>query len=291
MAPRATMDGFDALRGFLAQRAVPGVEVLAGDVYRRALDGRVVAVRWPAAAADDGACARPSRLPGAGSGPGSGPGGAAAAALAALIAGPDADVAAAAAHLRGHALLGPLVRAAPGLRVPGHPDGAELAVRAILGQQVSVGGARTLAGRLTASYGTPLDRPAGGVTHAFPAPAALAAIEPEDLPMPRSRGRALVGLAAAVRDGRLDLSPDADPAAVRAGLLELWGIGPWTADYVLMRAFRAPDVLLVGDLGVRHALRALGADTSAAALRRLAQEVSPWGSYATMQLWHTLGAA
>ena len=124
----------------------------------------------------------------------------------------DCDPIAVSDAFGGDPVIGPLVRAAPGLRVPGHVDGHEVAVRAVLGQQVSVSGARTIAGRLVATYGRPLAEPEDGLTHLFPDAATLAALDPEDLPMPRSRGRALTGLCAALADGSvaLDRGPDRD---------------------------------------------------------------------------------
>ena len=186
----------------------------------------------------------------------------------------------------------PLVAARPGLRVPAHVDGFELAVRAVVGQQVSVAGARTILGRLVAEHGSSLDGIGlrDGVGRLFPTPEAIAAIEPVDLPMPRSRGRALASLAEAVVDGSVVLDRGADRAEVRASLLALPGIGPWTADYVAMRALGDPDVWLGTDLGVAHALRTLG--------RHLApgdgvdpaelESVRPWRSYAVIHLWSQL---
>ena len=170
--------------------------------------------------------------------------------------------------------LAPLVTTRPGLRVPGTWDPCELAVRAVLGQQVSVAAARTQAARLVERCGEPLPKPVGGVTHLFPAPEALAALDPEALPMPRARGRALVSLAAALACG-LD-------ARDRARLLALPGIGPWTADYVAMRC-GDHDVLLETDLGVRRALRRLGRPE--AELQRRAERWRPWRSYAVQHLW------
>ncbi len=173
------------------------------------------------------------------------------------------------ARLGADPLLGPLVRAAPGRRVPGHPDAAELAVRALLGQQISVAAARTLAGRLTAELGEPLREPRGGVTHRFPTPAALAALDPESLPMPRARGRALVRLAAALAEG--------------AGVDErLPGIGPWTTAYIALRS-GDDDAFLPTDLGVRHGLAALGADPARAA--ELAEAWRPYRGFAVAHLW------
>ncbi len=186
----------------------------------------------------------------------------------------------------GDRVIGRLVRARPGLRVPGHPDGDELAVRTIIGQQVSVAGARTVTGRIVTSHGTPLPEPEGALTHVFPDAATLAAVDPETLPMPRARGRALVALCGALAVGRIDLGRGADRDDVRRMLLDLPGIGPWTADYVAMRALGHPDVFLPTDLGVRDALRRLGHEPSHAV--SLADEWRPWRSYALLHLWHTL---
>ncbi|QIK77015.1 AlkA N-terminal domain-containing protein [Nocardioides piscis] len=180
-------------------------------------------------------------------------------------------------------VLGPLVRRTPGLRVPGHVDGNEVAIRAVLGQQVSVAGARTVAARLTHDHGAEVETGVPGLTHLFPDVAVLAALDPESLPMPRSRGRALTGLCAALADATIVLDRAADRDDVRHGLLALPGIGPWTADYISMRALGHPDVLLETDLGTRDALRRLGApaDLDTGAWR-------PWRSYAQAHLWHSL---
>ena len=169
----------------------------------------------------------------------------------------DCDPRAVDDHLAADPVLGDLVRATPGLRVPGQVDGDETAIRTVIGQQVSVTGARTVAGRLVAEHGRPVESDVPGLTHLFPDAATLAAADPTTLPMPRARGRALVGLAAALADGRvlLDRGPDRDD--VRRALLELPGIGPWTADYVAMRALGHPDVFLPTDLAVRRLLAGL----------------------------------
>ncbi len=185
----------------------------------------------------------------------------------------DAEPAAVDAALGADPLLRELVAAAPGRRVPGCADPAELAVRAVLGQQVSVAAARTQAGRLAERCGERLAEPAGAVTHLFPAPAALAGLDPETLPMPRARGRALVEMAAAMADGL-------DPRD-RAAFLALRGVGPWTADYVAMRCGDR-DVLLETDLGVRRGFARLA---DPAALVRRAEAWRPWRSYAVQHLW------
>lgn len=197
----------------------------------------------------------------------------------------DCDPVAVDDHLGGDRHLAQLVRRRPGLRVPGHVDGVELAVRAVLGQQVTVSAARTLATRLVAELGEPLEL-AGDhqVTHHFPTAEALAAVDPERLAMPRARGRALVAVADALADGTVRLDRSADRAEVRAKLLALPGIGPWTGDYIAFRALGDPDVFLPTDVGVRHAADRLGIDDVAAR----SQGWRPWRSYALIHLWSSL---
>lgn len=197
----------------------------------------------------------------------------------------DADSAAVDALLGEDPLLRPLVVSRPGVRVPGAVDGPEMAVRAVIGQQVSVAGARAVAGRLVAAYGKPLTRPDGGLTHHFPAADALAAADPAALPMPRARGRTVVALAQAVASGRLDLGHGADRAATQAALLDLPGVGPWTADYLRMRVLGDPDAFLAGDLGVRRGLQRLGAAGDPRSAARRAETWRPWRAYAVVHLW------
>ncbi len=194
----------------------------------------------------------------------------------------DCDPVPVADHFAGDPVIGPLVRRRPGLRVPGHVAGEELAVRAVLGQQVSVAGARTVAGRLVASYGAPVATDVPGLTHLFPDAATIAAIDPASLPMPRARGRALTGLAAALAAGDVVLDRGADRDETRRRLLDLPGIGPWTADYIALRALGHPDVFLPTDVGVRNAAERLGA-------HHLDPEGwAPWRSYALLHLWTSL---
>ncbi|WP_152691974.1 AlkA N-terminal domain-containing protein [Nocardiopsis sp. RV163] len=204
----------------------------------------------------------------------------------------DADPGAVAEALGGDPLLGPIVAAHPGLRSPGHVDPAELAVRAVLGQQVSVRAARTLAGRLVERFGEPLapglEAPGGGLTHVFPSPDALAAADPAGFSIPVARGRALAGLCEAVASQWIDLGPGCDRDEVERRLVELRGIGPWTAGYVRMRGLGDPDVFLHGDLGVRMALEAGGRRATPAAAARGARGWSPWRSYANHALWASL---
>jgi AraC family transcriptional regulator of adaptative response / DNA-3-methyladenine glycosylase II len=209
----------------------------------------------------------------------------------------DADPSAVAADLAASGtVLGPLAAANPGRRVPGHVDGNELALRAVLGQQVSVAAARRLGARLVAAYGKPLERPDGTLTHCFPTAETVAAADPATLPMPRARAGALTGLAAALAAGDLSLDPGAERDRASARLLALPGIGPWTAAYIRMRALSDPDAFLPGDVGVLEALGRLGAipaggrgptarSRAARAAGELAEAWRPWRSYAVQHLW------
>ena len=197
----------------------------------------------------------------------------------------DSDPDAVDRQLGADPVLAPLVAARPGLRSPGHVDPHELAVRAVLGQQVTVAAARTLAGRLSARYGERLPVPSGGLTTLFPSAAALAEADSADLAMPGARQRALRGLCRALADGGVDLSPGVDRDRAAEALLALPGIGPWTVSYVRMRALGDPDAYLPTDVGVRHGLRAVGvtAVPDDAAWR-------PWRSYAVHHLWAALNS-
>jgi len=145
-----------------------------------------------------------------------------------------------------------------------------------------------VAGRLTAQYGEPLAEPQGELTHVFPTAARLAEVDPETLPMPRSRGRALVALCRALAEGELHLDRGADRDDVRRDLLAIPGVGPWTADYIALRALGHPDVFLPTDIGIRDALRLAGHDPADAA--ELAEPWRPWRSYAQLHLWQTLSS-
>ena len=207
----------------------------------------------------------------------------------------DADPEAVTGYLSADPVLGPLALANPGRRSPGHVDGSELALRAVLGQQVSVAAARRLGARLVAAYGKPLSRPDGPLTHVFPEAGTLAAADPAALPMPRSRALALTGLASALASGELVLDPGAERDRAEAVLLALPGIGPWTASYIRMRALSDPDAFLPSDVGVLDALARLGAvpagtgpaarGRAARAAAALAENWRPWRSYAVHHLW------
>jgi AraC family transcriptional regulator of adaptative response / DNA-3-methyladenine glycosylase II len=273
---RAPFAAAEAL-AFLGARAVPGVEEVRDGAYRRTLrlgHGHAVAELRPAAghvacalrladvrdlASAVQRCRRMLDL--------------------------DADPVAVDAHLGADPLLRPLVAATPGRRVPGTVDGPEIAVRAVLGQQISVPGARTLAARLARDHGEPLAVPDDSLTHVFPTPDALAAADPASLPMPASRARALTTMTAALAAGDVVLDPGADRDEAERSLLALPGIGPWTASYVRMRALGDPDAYLPGDLGVRHGLERLGADAARA------ERWAPWRAYAVQHLWASPAAA
>jgi AraC family transcriptional regulator, regulatory protein of adaptative response / DNA-3-methyladenine glycosylase II len=209
----------------------------------------------------------------------------------------DADPEAVADYLSADPVLGPLALACPGRRSPGHVDGNELALRAVLGQQVSVAAARRLGARLVAAYGKPLERPDGPLTHCFPTAETLAAADPAALPMPRARATALTGLATALASGDLSLDPGAERDRAEARLLSMPGIGPWTAAYIRMRALADPDAFPPADVGVLGALGRLGAVpggtgpagrasvASARAVAELAEGWRPWRSYAVHHLW------
>jgi AraC family transcriptional regulator of adaptative response / DNA-3-methyladenine glycosylase II len=265
-----TREPFDgaAVLAFLAARAVEGVEEVRDGTYRRTLalsHGGAIVALTPHAAGVEAAFALDDPRDEA-----------EAVARSRALFGLDVDPAAVAGALGADPHLGPLLARRPGLRVPGVVDGWEISARAVLGQQISVAAARKLAGRITASLGEPLARPDGALTHRFPAPAAVAAAPGEAFPMPRSRARALREVAAA------DLPLDTPQSA--AQLLELWGVGPWTAGYVALR-LGDPDVFLPGDVAVVRALRELGLTIEAAEAWR------PFRSFAVLHLWASLSVS
>ncbi|MDJ0865488.1 MAG: AlkA N-terminal domain-containing protein [Myxococcota bacterium] len=270
-----------ALLAFLEPRAIPGVEGVRDGAYERTVSRGPVRGRVEVRLAPDAPhlVAR-LRLSGAGE-------------LIRVAEGLrrtfdlTADPAPIAAQLRADARLRPLVRARPGLRVPGAWDGFELAVRAILGQQVSVRGATTLAGRLVERFGHALDPELcaeGSPDRVFPTAAVLADADLRSIGLPRARAGAVAALAEAVAAGRLALEPGGDAEATRAALCALPGVGPWTAQYVAMRALGEPDAFPASDLGLRHAL-ANGSLPTPAAVERAAEAWRPWRAYAALHLW------
>lgn len=192
----------------------------------------------------------------------------------------DADLTRVAAHLGADATIGPLVAARPGLRVIGEPDTAAAAVTTVLGQQVSVAAGRTFAARLVAAYGT--DGPAG--LRRFPAPETLAGADADDLRvavgLTTTRARTVVAVARAFADG-IDITRETDPAEARRRLLAIPGVGPWTADYLAVRALGDRDAFPAGDLVLR---RALGVTSTTEAVAASAAW-SPVRAYAAIHLW------
>lgn len=259
---------------FIGERAIPGVEAWTGETYRRSLDlpGGVGVVGL--VAHDDHVAARIelsswSDL------------GVAVQRIRRLL-DLDSDPAAVDGALGSDTALALLVAAVPGRRAPASIDPYETAIRAVIGQQVSVAGARTVAGRIVENVGRTFGEPGDDITRVFPRPDELAVAPDRAFSMPAARRDTIRRLASAVADGDLELGAGSDPAVARRQLLALKGIGPWTADYVVMRGLGHPDTFLSNDLGVRHALDRLG----------LADEHgsrwSPWRSYAVHHLWASL---
>jgi AraC family transcriptional regulator, regulatory protein of adaptative response / DNA-3-methyladenine glycosylase II len=183
--------------------------------------------------------------------------------------------------------LGALAAARPGLRLPGAFDGFEMAVRAVLGQQVSVAAATTLAGRYQRAFGRPIATPLEGLTHLSPTPERVASADPAELValgIIGARARTIVGLARAIVEGRVSLQPGANVAETMARLKELPGIGEWTAQYVAMRALSWPDAFPHTDLGIKKAL----GETDPKRILEIAEQWRPWRAYAAMHLWKSL---
>jgi AraC family transcriptional regulator of adaptative response / DNA-3-methyladenine glycosylase II len=270
-----------AMMRFLAARAIPGVEVVAPERYSRTIavgeDRGVIAVE-PADGDRVSVSVRFPRL----------------SALPTIIARVRrvfdlaADPTAIGEHLSGDPTLAPLVAARPGLRVPGAWDGFELAVRAVLGQQITVSAATGLAGRLVREYGEPL--PQGlvspGLTHVFPSAKRLAEEDLSALPMPRARSAALASLAAAVSADPMIFGPKRGLDEAIGQLKALSGIGEWTAQYIAMRELREPDAFPAADIGLMRALAGPdGRRPTPAELSAQAERWRPWRAYAALHLW------
>ena len=188
------------------------------------------------------------------------------------------------------AVLGADFPALAGLRVPGTLDGFELAVRAVVGQQVTVAAARTLTTRLVERFGTPLATPIDGLTRLFPTPATLATATGDELGqlgVVRQRQAAIHALAQAVSSGQIRLHAGADVAATMDALKALPGIGAWTADYIALRALRWPDAFPAGDVALQKALSPDGQRLTARAAEGRAERWRPWRAYAVIRAWHS----
>ncbi len=258
----------------IGARAVPGVELWDGAAYHRALDlpnGHATVVVLPA---DDHVQATFHLTDWRDLAPAVG--------RIRRLLDLDADPVAIDEQLGADLHLGPLVAATPGMRAAGSVDPYETLVRAIIGQQVSVAGAKTVTGRVVEAIADPLTVAHPALTHVFPSMRRLAAADPAVFPMPTARAATLQRVGEAVVSGQLVLDAGVDREAVIEQLVALKGIGPWTAQYVVMRGLGDPDVLLDTDLGIRHALNALDLSTDAADRWR------PWRTYAMHHLWATL---
>ncbi|MFC6338496.1 DNA-3-methyladenine glycosylase 2 family protein [Pseudomonas sp. CCM 7891] len=273
---------WDVMLGFLSARAISGLETVAAGVYTRSIsvdglhgwicvepgegDWLEVTVDFP----------EPDALPEI------------VRRLRAMF-DLDADLQAINQQLASDPLMARLVAARPGLRVPGTWDGLEVAIRAVLGQQITVVAAIRLAGKLVAQYGWPLETPHLGVTHVFPIPEVLAAANLATLGMPKARGRTLSGVAQALLDDPQLFQPKASLKEGVARLVALPGIGDWTAQYIAMRQMREPDAFASGDIGLINALAALeGGPVSARQLLARAEAWRPLRAYAAQHLWSSL---
>ncbi len=273
---------FAALLGFLEARAIPGVERVESGAWRRAV--RVSGFTGVATvrAATDGAPTLELSIGGARR--------PTAAVVEEVARGVrrvfdlDADPAAVAEQLGKDRRLAPLLAARPGLRIAGAFDPFEMAVRGIVGQQISVKGAVTLLGRIAGAHGEPLNDP-GGLTRIFPGPEVLAGVDLAPHGLTRARAAAVRAIAGALREGALTLEPAGTLEETVARLVALPGIGPWTAQYVAMRALGEKDAFVAGDLGVRKALARGKELPSVAEVTRRAERWRPYRAYAVMQLW------
>jgi AraC family transcriptional regulator of adaptative response / DNA-3-methyladenine glycosylase II len=270
-----------AMLDFLRQRAISGLESVTGELYSRtfSLDG---AHGWLSIRPGDGNALRVdirvSKLP-------SVPG---VIARVRRVFDLAADPQAIALHLAKDPLLAPLVKKRPGLRVPGAWDGFELAIRAVLGQQITVGAAVRLAARLVAAYGQPTPAPvaAFGLTRCFPQPQALANADLSRLGMPKSRAATLSAVAAAVLENPDLFGPHADLEAAIERLRAIRGVGEWTAQYIALRQLREPDAFPASDIGVIRALADdQGKRPKAAEVLARAEPWRPWRAYAAQHLW------
>ena len=282
---------FAATLAFLRTRALPGIERVETDAYARAFEldgatGWLRVSRWPAGG--DGGHALRLEVHGA-----------PATALLQIVGGVrrmfdlDADPVAIAQVFAADARLGPLVRARPGLRLPGGWDGFEIAVRAVLGQQVSVAAACTLAARLARRFGPPLPPALAehGFSHLFPSPAALADADLGGLGITTARAATVRCVARALRDGTVDFGVDRTLDAFVERWTALPGIGPWTAHYIALRALGHPDAFPAGDLVLQRALPDDGTRLTAAALQAQAERWRPWRAYAVLHLWQAAAEA
>src|SRR6266480_6041695 len=274
---------WQALAGWLRTRALPGVAEVNGRVYRRTLrlprgagvvalepvDTHIQCTLRLESMADLTSAVRQCRR----------------------LLDLDADPLSVVEVLSKDRRLSSIVKKRPGLRAPGAVDGTELAIQAVLGQQVSLAAARTLASRLVTAHGDVIKIADPTLTHLFPHAEAIAEADLARLGVPATRRATLRAVARAVADGTLALDPGADRTETYHQLVQLPGIGEWTAGYIVMRALGDPDTFLPSDLGIKKAVARLGIGSNARAISDHAVAWRPWRSYATHQLWATLSDA
>ncbi|MFM9485235.1 DNA-3-methyladenine glycosylase family protein [Pseudomonas monachiensis] len=269
-----------ALLGFLSARAIVGLERVVEGVYARSIDLHGVHGTFSIQPAASDALELTLDFPDAGAVP-------EIVARVRRMFDLDADLSTIHRHLAVDPLMARLIAERPGLRVPGAWDGLELAIRAVLGQQITVVAAIRLAGKLVARYGTPLNSALPGVTHVFPLARVLADADLATLGMPKSRGRTLSGGAQALLDDPRLFEPGREGGIAR--LLALHGIGDWTAQYIALRHLREMDGFPNGDVGLINALAALeGGPVTAKQLLLRAEGWRPYRGYAAQVLWTSL---
>ncbi|WP_449428904.1 AlkA N-terminal domain-containing protein [Rhodanobacter umsongensis] len=283
---------FEALLGFLRTRSLPGVELVDEHSYMRVFGaadapGWLRLGAWPDKTGNVGEhalklelhCPQPAQL------------------LPVVtrlrrMFDLDAEPQAIAATLGAGGVLKPLLRRRPGLRLPGGWDGFEIAVRAVLGQQVSVAAARTLATRIVQRYGEPLATPiAPGLERLFPTPAQLADADLREIGVTTARAATIRGVAQALLDGRIDFRAEQPLDEFVARWVALPGIGEWTAHYMAMRALSHPDAFPAADLILRRVAAGDAPELSTKALNALAEAWRPWRAYAVMHLWRSASDA
>ena len=275
---------FAALLNFFSRRAIPGIEIVDAQSYmRRFAMGKTVgmlrvtqmpnepalalSVQFEDTAQLQAICARVRRMFDL-----------------------DADIAAINTQLRSDARLRACVRRNPGQRLPGGWDGFEIAVRAVLGQQISVAAARTFAVRMVERFGTAVNSKKNGETaHLFPTAQVIADADLTTIGLPRARANALNAIARALCDGIVSFSPEQSLAQFVARWVELPGIGDWTAHYIAMRALSHPDAFPAADLVLRKAVTPDGTLAPLKDLRAMAENWRPWRAYAVMHLWRSMG--
>ena len=271
---------WQALAGWLRTRALPGVAEVNGRVYRRTLrlprgagvvalepvDTHIQCTLRLESMADLTSAVRQCRR----------------------LLDLDADPLSVVEVLSKDRRLSSIVKKRPGLRAPGAVDGTELAIQAVLGQHVSLAAARTLSSRLVTAHGDVIKIADPTLTHLFPHAASIADADLARLGVPATRRATLRAVARAVAGGTLALDPGADRTETYQQLVQLPGIGEWTAGYIVMRALGDPDTFLPSDLGIKKAVARLGIGSNARAISDHAAAWRPWRSYATHQLWATL---